>query len=209
MKRLWSSLPVLALALIVVFLVGCDSSGVSQSGTMELDMTGSSASKAFTATNFVESSTVADSIKKAVVTISEISIVPTADTSQGDATDTGVTTLSDQNFEVDLMDLQAGLDTTVTELEIPSGEYSQVRLITADKASVTLKDGTQRDVMVASGQQTGLKVNFDPFTIGSSNDNVEVNLNWNVQESLKGNGQGKLVITPVIDATVTVNSSGS
>lgn len=166
-------------------------------------------SKALTASPSFESSTAADSIEKALVTISEISIVPTADTSQGDSTETGVTALSNQNFEVDLMELQTGLDTTVTELEIPSGEYSQIRLITADKASVTFTDGTQRDVMIASGQQTGLKVNFDPFTIDSSNDRVEVTLNWNVQESLKGNSQGNFVITPVIDATANVNSGGS
>ncbi|MFB6098466.1 MAG: DUF4382 domain-containing protein [Salinibacter sp.] len=211
MKRHWSLFPILTLALGLVLVTGCDSTGVSpskESGTMELSMAGASGSKSLTAST-LESSSSADSVEKALVTISEISIVPTADTSQGDSTATGVSVLSKDNFEVDLMKLQAGLDTTVTKLEIPSGEYSQIRLITADKARVTFKDGTQRDVMIASGQQTGLKVNFDPFTIDSSSDSVDVTLNWNVQQSLKGNMQGNLVITPVIDATVNTINTGS
>jgi hypothetical protein len=36
-----------------------------------------------------------------------------------------------------------------------------------------------------------------------------VTLNWNVQQSLKGNPQGTLVITPVIDASVNVINAGS
>jgi len=74
---------------------------------------------------------------------------------------------------------------------------------------VTFDDGTQEDVMIASGQQTGLKVNFDPFTVESADDRAEVTLNWNVQESLKGNPRGNLVITPAIDATVNVISAGN
>jgi hypothetical protein len=74
---------------------------------------------------------------------------------------------------------------------------------------MTFDDGSQQDVMIASGQQTGLKVNnFDPFTIESPEDRVEVTLNWDVEESLKGNTTGRFVITPVIDATVDV-ASGS
>jgi hypothetical protein len=49
-------------------------------------------------------------------------------------------------------------------------------------------------------------VDFDPFTIESADDRANVMLNWNVEESLKGNPQGNLVITPVIDASVDVSS---
>jgi hypothetical protein len=135
--------------------------------------------------------------------------VPAEDTSDGNSTDTGIPALRNENFEVDLIDLQTGLDTTLTKIEIPSGEYSQIRLITNEKASVTFDDGTQKNVMIASGQQTGLKVNFDPFTIESADDRAEVTLNWSVQESLKGAPQGSLVVTPVIDASVDTSNAGS
>jgi hypothetical protein len=119
-----------------------------------------------------------------------------------------VTALSDSNFTVDLKNLQSGLDAILPEIDIPAGSYSQLRLITAEKAQVsfTTTEGTE-PVMIASGQQTGLKVNFSEFTIENADDRVEVTVNWNVEEALSGSGQGKYVITPAInDATVTVTA---
>jgi hypothetical protein len=178
-----------------------------ESGTLELNMSDASTSKSLN--TLATTSSAEANVAEATVTIAELSIVPAEDTSDGDSTDAGITVLRDANFEVDLIDLQTGLDTTLAEIEIPSGEYSQIRLITDEEADVTFDDGTQEDVMIASGQQSGLKVNFDPFTIESADDRAEVTLNWNVQESLKGNPQGNLVITPVIDASVNVTNAGS
>lgn len=206
MKRLSSILFSITIA-VGLLLAGCDSSGSAddESGTLQLTMSGSS-SKALLASAKTQHPT-ADSIEEALVTIGEVSIVPAEDTSEGDSTEVGVQTLTEENFEIDLKDLQAGLDTSVTELEIPSNTYSQLRLITTGKASVTFKDGTTEDVMIASGQQTGLKLNFDPFTIDSADDRVTVTVNWDVQESLKGNPKGQYVITPVVDATVDTTSA--
>ena len=205
MKRLSTVLLSSILAFGLVFAVGCDSTGGSadgESGTVELRMDGSS-----TTMNAVSSKTTAKTITEALVTIDEVSIVPSEDSTEGDSTEVGVQALTDENFEVDLKQLQAGLDTAMAEFEIPSGEYGQIRLITANEVSMTFDDGSQQDVMIASGQQTGLKVNnFDPFTIESPEDRVEVTLNWDVEESLKGNTTGRFVITPVIDATVDVTS---
>jgi len=194
----------------LLFAVGCDSTGSmssGESGTLELSMSDASTSKSLNALATMSSAEA--NVTEATVTITELSIVPAEDTSDGDSTDAGITVLRDANFEVDLIDLQTGLDTTLAEIEIPSGEYSQIRLITNEEANVTFDDGTQEDVMIASGQQSGLKVNFDPFTIESADDRAEVTLNWDVQESLKGNPQGNLVITPVIDASVNVPNAGS
>lgn len=205
MKRLSTFLLSTVLAFGLVFAVGCDSTGSSadgESGTLELRMDGSSSST----TNAVSKSGAA-TVTEALVTIEEVSIVPSEDSTEGDSTEVGVQALTDENFEVDLKQLQAGLDTAMAEFEIPSGEYGQLRLVTADEASVTFDDGSQESVMIASGQQTGLKVNFDPFTIASVDDRVEVTLNWDVQESLKGNAAGQFVITPAIDATVNVTAS--
>lgn len=177
----------------------------AESGTMELTMSDGSASKSLSGTPTTSSEH--SGITEATVTIGSISIVPADDTSEGDSTDTGISVLRDESFEVDLIDLQTGLDTSLAEIEIPAGEYSQIRLVTTEQASVTFEDGTERDVMIASGQQSGLKVNFNSFTIESASDRAEVTLNWNVQESLKGSSQGNMVITPVIDASATVSSA--
>lgn len=149
-------------------------------------------------------------IQEALVTIDAVSIVPAEDTSRSDSTEVGVTALSDSNFTVDLVDLQAGLDTALTEIDIPAGTYGQIRLVTAGPAEVTFQgDSTARDVMIASGQQTGLKVNFEPFTVNGPDDRVSVTLNWDVEESLKGNPAGQFVITPVIQATVDSSGAGN
>lgn len=213
MRHLSSILLSAVVAFGLLFATGCDStgsmteSGSSGSGTLTLSMSDASTSKTLNTRS--TTSNAQDSITSATVTIAEMSIVPAEDTSDGDSTDTGITVLRTEDFEVDLIDLQTGLDTTLAEMEIPTGKYSQVRLITKAQASVIFKDGSQKDVKIASGPQTGLKVDFAPFTIESADDRVEVTLNWNVQESLKGNPQGTLVITPVIDASVDVSSTGS
>ena len=128
-------------------------------------------------------------------------------TSDGDSTETGVQVLSDSNFTVDLKDLQAGLDTSVAEMDVPAGTYGQVRLVTAGRAQVSFVDteGTQ-PVMIASGQQSGLKVNVESFTIEGADDRVELTLNWNVEQALHGAPQGRYVITPVIDASASVTT---
>ena len=183
----------------LLFAAGCDSTGSLSDGgggTLEVSMGGTSSAKSLNTPS--TTSHPQDSIEEAAVTIAEMSIVPVEDTSD-EGSDAGTSVLRSENFEVDLIDLETGLDTTLAETEISAGEYSQVRLITNEKASVTFEDGSQKDVMIASGQQTGLKVNFDPVAIESA-DRANVTLNWNVEKSLKGNPQGNLVITPVIDA---------
>ncbi|GEM_PF-2443587 len=206
-------LPFLLLSAAValgLFAVGCDSTDsmrTTESGTLALSMSDASTSESLR--TLAPSPSARDSISAATVTITELSVVPVEDTSDGDSTETGIPVLRDKNFEVDLIDLQTGLDTTLADTEIPTGEYSQIRLITNEQANVAFDDGSEDDVMIASGQQSGLKVNFEPFTIESADDRADVTLNWNVQESLKGNPQGTLVITPVIDASVSVATAGN
>lgn len=188
----------------LLFATGCDSTGSSgESGTLELRMNSSTTSKALQ----TSANKNASDVEEALVTIGEVSIVPADDTSEGDSTETGVTALGSEDFEVDLKDLQDGLDTLMTEVEIPSGDYSQLRLVTTGPVEVTFTDGSTKDVMIASGQQTGLKLNFDPFTIESADDRVEVTVNWDVEQSLEGASQGQRVITPVIEATVDVTNT--
>ncbi len=209
MKRLSFVMLVVFATFGLLSIAGCDSTGSvtdTEDGTLSLSMSDGSMTKS--TRTFAALNSAPDSITEALVTIDEISVVPVENTTDGDSTEVGVSVLRDENFEVDLRELQTGLDTTLAELELPAGEYGQIRLVTADMASVTFQDGRQTDVMIASGQQTGLKVNFDPFTIASVDDRVEVTLNWDVKEALKGNPQGRFVITPAIAAAVDTSSVG-
>jgi hypothetical protein len=215
----YSSLLLTAFLAVGLVLTGCDSSGsAGESGSLELRMSGSSTSQTATrsVTTKMPNTPTASDVDTAYVTIDKISIVPTEDSTEGDSTEVGVTALSDSNFTVDLKNLQSGVDAVLPEIEIPAGSYSQLRMVTADKAQVSFTgtNGTQ-PVMIASGQQTGLKLNFgdydeeDEFTIENADDRVEITVNWDVDDALKGGG-GNYVITPAInDVSVDVTSAGN
>lgn len=206
MHRYSSFLLSMVVAFGLLFATGCDSAGSSgESGTLQLRMDGSSTSKALQ----TSAKTNHSDVEEALVTIEEVSIVPAEDTSDGDSTEVGVTVLQDDTFEVDLTDLQDGVDTLMTELEIPSDDYSQLRLVTTGPAEVTFADSSTSSIRIASGQQTGLKLNFDAFTIDSADDRVEVTVNWDADHFINGAAQGRSVITPVVDATVNVTSAGN
>lgn len=206
----YSSVLLTALLTVGLVLTGCDSSGsAGESGALELRMSGSTTTQ--TATRTATTKMTAADVDTAYVTITEVSIVPAEDTTEGDSTEVGVRVLSDSNFTVDLKDLQAGIDTALADIDIPTGTYGQLRLVTANEAQVSFTDtdGTE-SVMIASGPQTGLKVNFDPFTIEGADDRAEITVNWDVEESLQGAPQGQYVITPAInDAAVNVISAGN
>lgn len=214
-----SSLLLTALLAVGLVLTGCDSAGsAGESGSLELRLSGASTSQ--TATRSVTtkrpSAPTASDVDTAYVTIDKISIVPTEDSTEGDSTEVGVTALTDSNFTVDLKNLQSGVDAVLPEIEIPAGSYSQLRLVTAEEAQVSFTGTTGTEpVMIASGQQTGLKLNFgdydeqDEFTIENADDRVEITVNWDVDDALKGGG-GNYVITPAVnDVSVNVTSAGN
>ena len=77
-------------------------------------------------------------------------------------------TLSENGTDglVDLLDLQNAATHALAEVEIEAGSYTQLRLI-VESASVTLADGyefndggTEQDLVVPSGAQTGIKLNL-------------------------------------------------
>lgn len=215
----YSSAFLAALLAVGLVLAGCDASGsAGESGALELRMSGPSTSQTATrsATTKMPNTPTASDVDTAYVTIDKVSIVPTEDSTEGDSTEVGVTALTDSNFTVDLKNLQNGVDAVLPEIEIPAGSYSQLRMVTADKAQVsfTSTSGTE-PVMIASGQQTGLKLNFgdygeqDEFAIENADDRVEITVNWDVNDALKGGG-GNYVVTPAInDVSVNVTSVGN
>ena len=203
----FSSLLLTAVAAVgLVLLTGCDAS-TSSSGTADVTMT-DGASK----TTTTSKSHVATNLKEAVVTITKITAKPSDDESsdngESDASDeddeSGAVLTSDQ-FDLDLTELAANDDTTLTNLSIPTGDYSQVRLHTTGEVLLTFKDDTENSADLASSV---LKLNFaPPFAIESADDKVDVMVDWDVENSLEGNLEGNLVITPVVQASAQVTSA--
>lgn len=205
MRRLTTLFLSSVVAFGLLFAVGCDSNSDGGTGTVDLQMS-SSSTKALPAAKAVP-----DSVTEAVVTITEISIVPADDeSSEGNANEVGIQSLTDEDFEVDLIELQTGANEAVKDVEVPTNMYTQIRLIVDGEVEVTFDSGNTESVMIASGQQTGLKVNVDEFSIDSPDDRVELTINWDVDESLKGDNTGRFVFVPTInDATVDTGDASN
>lgn len=199
----------LALLSVVValglFAVGCDSAGPNAtedpegSGTLQMLLTDAPGD-----------------ILEANVVIESVSIVPVEDSANGDSTDTGISVLSENDFAVDLTKLQNGVDTLMAELEVSAGTYSQVRLQTASPDDFTVMyedengDPAEANLFIPSGEQTGIKVNFDePFTVDGETDLTKVTLDFSVEESFVKRGQsGSYNFKPTVTATVDTSGSG-
>lgn len=215
MKRL----PLLAFTLTItigLIAVGCDSTGPTlesdEAGTLELRMAGMSSGGATATTAAVsDSGDLFSEVDSASVVITRTAIVSEEDSSSSaaDSTEGGIKVLTEEDFTLDLTDLQSGIDTALAKTDLEQGTYAQLRLITADRATVVFSDTTEREAMVASGQQTGLKLNFAPFTIDAPDDEVQITVQWDAARSLKGSRQGNLVFTPVVQATVDTSGAAN
>lgn len=193
------SISAFALLIAITALVGCDTVGMSNaddenetSGTLRVELTDAPGD-----------------ILEANVTITRVSVVPVEDSASGDADEGGIEVLSDDSLTVDLVTLQDGVTETLGEIEIPEGAYSQIRFITAREATVYYEGANgekqKAELMLPSADETGIKVNFDAFTIDDDADSVEVTLDFNVEESFVRAGQsGKYIFKPVVQAESVV-----
>lgn len=154
-------------------------------------------------------------VVRAIVTIKRVAAVPVEDSGEGDAREGGIELLADTTFSADLTKLQAGIDTAMAKSDsIPTGTYSQIRLVTADTADVlyeTASGETARaDLKQPSAAESGIKVNFDPVTLDST-DQAEITLDFSVEDSFVKAGQsGKFIFKPVVRAeSVVVNNDST
>lgn len=70
-------------------------------------------------------------------------------------------TFLEENFELDLLTLASSAAPILAKARIPSGYYNHIRLITDGIGTVELSDGRKLDLVVPSGDQTGIKIFFD------------------------------------------------
>lgn len=76
-----------------------------------------------------------------------------------DAGELGWMILTDTPQRFDLLTLQNDVTAALGEASLPLGTYGQLRLI-VDEASVVV-DGVEEDLVIASGAETGIKINLD------------------------------------------------
>lgn len=121
--------------------------------------------------------------------------------------------LTDVDTVLNLIDLQNGLTATLAELEVPAGEYDEVRVITGD-AEIVLIDSNAFDLKVPSGSQSGIKVKVTPVITVTEGLTTELLLDFDLSKSfvVRGNpstpaGINGFNFKPVIRA-VNVSTAG-
>lgn len=101
---------------------------------------------------------------------------------KGSDDDADFIVLTDVDTVLNLIDLQNGLTATLVELEVPAGDYDEVRVITGD-ATIILTDSTDFDLKVPSGSQSGIKVKVSPVIHVEEGLTTELLLDFDLSKS--------------------------
>jgi hypothetical protein len=140
-------------------------------------------------------------VESATVTITKVEIKKVGD---GISDGTPWMVLSEETVTLDLIDLRNGVTETLLDLEVPAGEYDQVRLY-VDEAGLKLKDNDDPySVKVPSGSQTGIKIHITPSLEVSDGLTAELLLDMDLSRSfiLRGNMRNNngFIFKPIIRA---------
>jgi len=124
---------------------------------------------------------------------------------EGTTEDSGWHTIDIDTTYVDLLTLTDGNSAVLADSTLPSGYYTQIRLILGDGNTVVV-DGQSHDLEVPSSANTGLKLNH-PFTLDAGA-TYEVTLDFDADQSVHMTGNGRYMMKPVIRIMVN-QTSGS
>ncbi|WP_299580072.1 DUF4382 domain-containing protein [uncultured Sunxiuqinia sp.] len=125
-----------------------------------------------------------DIVDKTVVTIDRLSIGSAA---KGEE-EGNFLVLSEEEREIDLLDLTHGVTLELASVDIDAGTYDEIRLHVVD-AKVLLKDGTEFDLKIPSGSSSGLKIKIAPAVTIEEGLESTVLLDFDVSKSfvMQGN----------------------
>ncbi|RZS99845.1 DUF4382 domain-containing protein [Aquimarina brevivitae] len=103
-----------------------------------------------------------DTVEEANVTITKIE----GRLKEGDIEGSPFITLTEEEAQINLVELNNGLTETLANTTVPVGKYDLFRIYIKE-ASVLLTDGTSYEMTIPSGAQSGLKVFVKPnITVG-------------------------------------------
>lgn len=183
--------PFLAAALLPVFLVGCGDSDDGEKGSFTLGVTDAPV----------------DTANKVVISFEGVIVKP----SDGDAIEFEF----DEEKEIDLLSLTGTNSTNLLDgVSLDTGDYQWIRLdVDAEKADsdsyIELSDGSQKELYIPSGSNTGLKLNKG-FTVtegGSTSFTIDFDLRKSITEA---GGEYKLRPTlRIVDNTQVGSISGT
>jgi hypothetical protein len=144
---------------MLMMTAGCDavSPGTSANGTLMLYLT--------------DNPFPFDLVAEANATISHVEII-------GEG---GAIVLVDEEQAYNLLTLRDGVTALMSEVELPAGQYAQIRLRVTE-ADVVLNDGQTFDLFVPSGAQTGIVVLLPGFEV-EADGVTELTLDFDVEES--------------------------
>lgn len=131
-----------------------------------------------------------DLVSKTMVTIDKVEIRQKMESSMN-AEDDSFVVLSNQEMQVDLLELTNGVTEEIASSDLEAGNYDMIRLHIVD-ATVELKDGSTFDLKIPSGSSSGLKIKIDPEINLSEGQTYDVLLDFDVSRSFvaKGNISG-------------------
>lgn len=123
----------------------------------------------------------------------------------GDDEDSGWIIITDESRRINLLDLRNGNEITLSEVELQTGTYSQLRLILGDVNEVMV-DGETHNLITPGAQQTGLKVNINAEI--ETDETFNLLIDFDVAQSIVLTGNGMYILKPVL-RTVNQDQSGS
>lgn len=170
MRKSWLS--ILFLITVAVFWWGC-SDKPTESGTGQLRLT----------------------LIDAPAAVDQVTLyVDRVEVHRADAdSNSGWYVVNDSPGVYNLLDLQNGVTAVLGDTALPTGMYTQIRLIVADSCTVVI-DGVPYPLDIPS--QTGLKLNH-PFSV-SADELTALTLDFNVEKSIHEYQEGMYRLTPVI-----------
>ncbi len=189
MKRSISILSVVVAGLLI--WAGCDAFGFEEGGGGPAQGPGSIT---------VELTDEPGDIVEANVTIERVELVSAQDS---------IVVLSTETQTLDLLTLQDGVTETIAEADLPQGVYDQMRFVVAESSTIRLDDGTELDLTVPSGTETGIKIILPAFQVTSGDDEVTVLLDFSVADSfVRAGASGMYLFKPVVRAErIAINGS--
>lgn len=168
----------------LLFWAGCDSGGTG--GTAQGDVT----------LRLTDAPAALDS---AVVTIERVDLV--TEDGVDDDDDDGVITLTEDTRQLDLLQLQNGNEELLAdEITVPEGEYSQLRFVLGDEQgdNYVFVNGERQMLTVPSGAQSDIKIILPEVEIENDGDQIDITLDFDVEESFIDQGNGTYRFKPTI-----------
>lgn len=171
----------------VLFWAGCDSGGTggAAQGDVTLRLTDAPAD-----------------LDSAVVTVDRVDLLTedgvSDDDDSGEDDDESRLTLTEETRQLDLLQLQNGNEALLAEeVTVPEGEYTQLRFVLGSENYVVV-NGEQQMLEVPSGQQSGIKIVLPEVEIENDGDQIDLTLDFDVEDSFIDQGNGTYRFKPTI-----------